>query len=457
MIDNEDTIVAISTAMGTGGIGIVRMSGENSFKILDKIFKPKSKKREVKGYSIKYGNILENDETVDEVLVSYFVNPKSYTTEDMCEINTHGGIAIQRKVLELCLKNGARLAEPGEFTKRAFLNGRIDLSQAEAVIDLINSNTELEAKESAAQLEGKLSKQIQEIENKLYDAITAIEVTIDYPEYDIDELEENTVIDSLRLAQSLTEKLISTFDNGKLIKEGIHTVIVGRPNAGKSSLMNTILGEDRAIVSTMEGTTRDTIEEFVNINGVKLKLIDTAGIRETENEIEKIGVDKALNMAEKADLLIGIFDITNFQPKDEELIDYMADKKSIIVLNKIDLIKDNFELEEKIKKINKPIIKLSAKNGEGIDMLYDEIEKMFDLGKIEANDKSIITNERHKRLITEAYDFIKNAIDEITKQIPLDMCSVYIKSGLERLGEIVGENVSEAIISSIFEKFCLGK
>ena len=281
----ENTIAVISTAMGSGGIGIVRMSGPKCFEILDKIFVPKNKNKEIKGYSIKYGNIIEDDTIVDEVLVSYFINPKSYTREDMCEINTHGGIVIERKILNLCIKNGAELAEPGEFTKRAFLNGRIDLSQAEAVIDIINSKTELEAKESALQLEGRLSNQIKQIEKQLFDIITSIEVTIDYPEYDIDEIKNKNTLEDLEKVKEELTKLINNFENGRLLKQGIKTVILGRPNVGKSSLMNTILNEERAIVSSIEGTTRDTIEEFVNVRGIDLKLIDTAGIRNTKNEI----------------------------------------------------------------------------------------------------------------------------------------------------------------------------
>ena len=453
----DDTIVAISTAMGTGGIGIVRMSGPKSFDILNKIFIPKNKNKEIQGYTIRYGNIADEGKVVDEVLVSYFVRPKSYTTEDMCEINTHGGIIVERKILELCIKNGAKLAMSGEFTKRAFLNGRIDLSQAEAVIDVINSNTELEAKESVAQLKGKLSKQIQEIEDKLYSIITSIEVSIDYPEYDIEEIQNLDIIEELKQAEALLDNLIATFDNGKLLKEGIKTVILGRPNAGKSSLMNAILNEDRAIVSSIEGTTRDSIEEFVNVNGISLKLIDTAGIRETENEIEKIGVDRAMTLAQKADLIIAIFDISNFNEQDREIIKFIENKKCIIILNKIDLLEKNIELECEIEKIDKPVIRISAKNGDGIDKLYFQIEKMFNLGKIEANQKTIITNERHKSLILNAKDNIRRAIEEMNTNTPQDICSVYIKETLECLGEIVGKNVSEEIINEIFKNFCLGK
>ena len=454
----EDTITAISTATGSGGIGIVRMSGKNCFDILNKFFVPKNKNKEIEGYTLKYGNVIDEDDIVDEVLVSYFISPKSYTTENMCEINTHGGIVVERKILELCLKNGARLAEPGEFTKRAFLNGRIDLSQAEAVMDLINSKTEMEAKESVNQLEGRLSNEIKMIQNKLYNIMTSIEVDIDYPEYDIEETKDLDMLEQLNQTKELLSKLIDNFDDGKIIKDGIKTVILGRPNAGKSSLMNTILDEERAIVSDIEGTTRDTIEEYVSIQGVQLKLIDTAGIRETNNEIEKIGVDKAKKMAGNADLIIAIFDISGeLNGEDRDIINLIKNNNSIIVLNKTDLKEKNITMEKELAKINKPIIKISAKNNNGIDMLYSEITKMFNLGKIMANNELVVTNERHKELIRLAKTNIENGITSIMDNVPIDISSVYIKEALENLGGITGENVSEEIINQIFKNFCLGK
>jgi len=454
----EDTITAISTATGSGGIGIVRMSGKNCFDILNKFFVPKNKNKEIEGYTLKYGNVIDDDDIVDEVLVSYFISPKSYTTENMCEINTHGGIVVERKILELCLKNGARLAEPGEFTKRAFLNGRIDLSQAEAVMDLINSKTEMEAKESVNQLEGRLSNKIKMIQNKLYNIMTSIEVDIDYPEYDIEETKDLDMLEQLNQTKELLSKLIDNFDDGKIIKDGIKTVILGRPNAGKSSLMNTILDEERAIVSDIEGTTRDTIEEYVSIQGVQLKLIDTAGIRETNNEIEKIGVDKAKKMAGNADLIIAIFDISGeLNGEDRDIINLIKNNNSIIVLNKTDLKEKNITMEKELAKINKPIIKISAKNNNGIDMLYSEITKMFNLGKIMANNELVVTNERHKELIRLAKTNIENGITSIMDNVPIDISSVYIKEALENLGGITGENVSEEIINQIFKNFCLGK
>ncbi len=454
----ESTIVAISTALSNGGIGIIRLSGSNVFEILEKIFVPKNNDNNIKGYTMKYGHIIDNGEIIDEVLVSYFVGPKSYTREDMCEISTHGGLIVEKRILELCLKKGASLAKPGEFTKRAFLNGRIDLSQAEAIIDLINSKSEKEAKESINQLEGQLSNKISEIEKAILDTLTAIEVTIDYPEYDIDEVEGRNTLNELVKIIELLEKLEGSFNQGKLLKNGIKTVILGRPNAGKSSLLNAILKEDRAIVSNIEGTTRDTIEELVDINGLPINLIDTAGIRNTENEIEKIGVERAKSLANKADLIIAIFDISNeLTEEDEKIIKIIEDKNSIIILNKIDILKKNDEIEKKLSNIGKPIIKISAKNNDGIDLLYVEIEKMFNLANIDVNDEIVITNERHKNQIRYAREKIEEGMAAIKNNLPIDICSIYIKQALEELGEITGKNVSEDIINEIFKNFCLGK
>ena len=457
-MEESKTIVSISTATGSAGIGIVRLSGKDTFKIIEKIFAPKNKNKKIKGYTMKYGNIVFNNEIIDEVLVSYFVSLKSYTREDMCEINTHGGMVVEKKILEACLKSGACLAEPGEFTKRAFLNGRIDLSQAEAIMDLISSKSDKEAKESINQLEGALSKKINKIEQELLDTITAIEVTIDYPEYDIEEVENRNALEESENILKDIKKLENSFEQGKILKEGIKTVILGRPNAGKSSLLNSILNEDRAIVSSIEGTTRDTIEEFYNVNGITLKLIDTAGIRETENEIEKIGVNKAKKLANEADLIIALFDISDkLNDEDFEILDLIKDKNAILVLNKIDINDKNEQMENELKKFNKAIIKISAKNNTGVDKLYSEIEKMFNLDQIELNNDVVITNERHKNKIRMAREDLEKAIDSMEKNMPVDMSSIYLKKCLEDLGEITGKNVSEDIINEIFKNFCLGK
>lgn len=434
------------------------MSGKDCFKILEKIFISKNYNIEkIKGYSIKYGFIINSKtgEKIDEVLVSFFKNPKSYTREDMCEINSHGGMVVERKILEECLRNGAILAEPGEFTKRAFLNGRIDLSQAESIIDIINSKTEKEAKASVSQLQGALSNKIKIIRKQLLEVMADIEVQIDYSEYEIDEIKDKNIKKILENIKNQLIILENSFNNGKILKEGIKTAIIGSPNAGKSSLLNAILNEERAIVSDIKGTTRDTIEEMININGIPLKLVDTAGIRKTNDEIEEIGVKKALKVAEEAELLLAIFDCTKeLNDEDFRILDIIKNKNAIILLNKID--KNSNILENKIK-INKKIIKISAKNREGINELYSEIERIFNINEIETDEEVIVTNIRHKTQISNAIANIDNAINAIEINLPIDIISISIKQTLEDLGKITGENVSEDIINEIFSKFCLGK
>ena len=436
------------------------MSGKNCFEILDKIFVPKKKEKieNIKGYSIKYGNIVENDNVIDEVLVSYFKEPKSYTTENMCGINSHGGNVIVKKILELCLKNGAELAEPGEFTKRAFLNGRIDLTQAESVIDVINAKSEKEAKAGIKQLEGGLSKEISEIKQEILDVMVNIEVAIDYPEYDVDDVTNNQILDMLNSVEIKLKRLEKSFDNGKIIKEGIKTAIIGKPNAGKSSLLNRILKEDRAIVTEYEGTTRDTIEEFVNINGIPLKLVDTAGIRNAEDEVEKIGINKSREIAKDADLIIAIFDSSKkLSNEDKEILKLIKNKKAIVILNKIDLKREIQKDDENFKGLTDSIIEISALNNIGIDKIYSEITKLFDLNEINLDNDLVITNLRHKNLIGKAIQDIKNTRDCIENNMPIDIVAVYIKEILEDLGNITGEFVTEDIINEIFSKFCLGK
>lgn len=450
------TIVAISTAPGIGGIGIIRMSGENSFEILNKIFVTNDKP--IAGYTMKYGKIVdEKNVIIDEVLVSYFVAPNSYTRENVCEINSHGGMVVMKKILELCLKNGAILAEPGEFTKRAFLSGRIDLSQAEAVIDIINSKTDKEAKASINQLEGNLSLEIKNIRKDLISMMADIEASIDYPEYDVEEVTTNKVKEVLIKEKDRLIKLEKSFDNGKILKDGINTAIIGRPNAGKSSLLNIMLNEERAIVTSVEGTTRDTIEEYISINGIPLKIIDTAGIREANDEVEKIGVEKAKKIAKESDLIIGIFDISRKMNKEDyEILDILKNKNSIIVLNKIDLDENNVDME-KVKEINKPIVQISTKTREGIENLYKEIENIIETKEISSDNEIIVTNTRHKSLIIKAMDSVDKSLETIENKMPIDIIVVYVKDILENLGEITGETVTEDIIKEIFSKFCLGK
>ena len=436
------------------------MSGEKSFEVLEKIFEQKNKQdlKDIKGYTMKYGNIIENGNVIDEVLVSYFKAPKSYTTENMCEINSHGGNVVVKKILELCLKNGAELAEPGEFTKRAFLNGRIDLLQAESVIDVINAKSEREAKNGIKQLEGFLSNEIAEIKQEIMDVMINIEVAIDYPEYDVDDVTSNQINEMLVTVENKLVKLSKSFDNGKIIKEGIKTAIIGRPNAGKSSLLNAILKEDRAIVTEYEGTTRDTIEEFVNINGIPLKLVDTAGIRDAKDEVEKIGIAKSKEIAKDADLIIAIFDASKDLGKEDlEILELIKNKKAIILLNKTDLKEKINENDQKIKETGATVIKISALKREGIENLYDEITKMFDLNQINLDQETVITNVRHKNLIDQAIESTKKAKDTMEQKMPIDIIAIFIKDILEDLGKITGEIVTDDIIDEIFSKFCLGK
>ena len=436
------------------------MSGQLCFEVLDKMFIPKNKQsiEEIKGYTIKYGNIVDNGEVIDEVLVSYFKAPKSYTMENMCEINSHGGNIIVKKILELCLKNGAELAEPGEFTKRAFLNGRIDLVQAESVIDIINAKSEKEVKTGIKQLEGLLSKEIAEIKQEIMDVMINIEVSIDYPEYDVEDVANDEITDMLDSVKKKLERLERSFDNGKVIKEGIKTAIIGKPNAGKSSLLNAILKEDRAIVTEYEGTTRDTIEEFVNINGIPLKLIDTAGIRETKDEVEKIGIAKSRETANTADLIIAIFDASKeIDEEDLEVIDFIKNKKAIIILNKMDLTAKIDENNENLKKLSGNIIKMSALKNIGIDKLYEKITEMFNLNEINLDNENVITNVRQKNLITKAIENVKKAKETIEQKMPIDIVAIFIKDILEDLCKITGEVVTEDIIDEIFANFCLGK
>ena len=376
----------------------------------------------------------------------------------MCEINSHGGNIVLKKILELCLKNGAELAEPGEFTKRAFLNGRIDLLQAESVIDIINAKSDKELKTGVKQLEGFLSNEIAKIKQEILDVMVNIEVAIDYPEYDVDEVTNKQISDMLDSVEKKLKRLESSFDNGKIIKEGIKTAIVGKPNAGKSSLLNAILKEDRAIVTEIEGTTRDTIEEFVTINGIPLKLVDTAGIRKAKDEVEKIGISKSREIAKEADLIIAIFDSSkDLTDEDIEILNLIKGKKVIILLNKIDLNSKIDENDSRLLDVSRDIIKVSALNNLGIDKLYEKITDLFNLDQINLDNEVLITNLRQKNLITRAIEHIQVTKNTMSNNMPLDIVAISIKEILEDLGSITGDEVSEDIIDEIFSKFCLGK
>ena len=457
------TIAAVSTAPGIGGIGIVRMSGEDSFNILEKIFVPKTAENiaDIEGYRIKYGNIIDPKtlSVIDEVLVSYFRAPKSYTTEDMCEINSHGSFVVAREILELCLQNGAELAEPGEFTKRAFLNGRIDLSEAEAAADIINSRTKIEAKAAINQLEGFLSKQIKDIRELLLDLLAHVEANIDYPEYDIEEVTAAKVRAGLEIIQTKLNELLQSFEDGKVIKEGIKIAIIGSPNVGKSSLLNSIVREERAIVTDIAGTTRDSIEEVVTIKGIPFKIADTAGIRHSDNIVEKIGIEKAKKIAEGSDVIIAMFDSSKeLSDEDSEILDFIKDKKAIIVLNKIDLTDNHYTfLHSYIPTLKMPIIEMSVTENIGIDELYDELVKMFNINEINLDNENIVTNVRHKNLIEQTAKSLEEAENTVNSQMPIDIIAINIKDAIENLSKITGENVSEDVIAEIFSKFCLGK
>lgn len=456
------TIAAISTAPAIGGIGIVRMSGKDCFEVLEKIFKAKNPEtiENIAGYRIKYGTIVnpETNRVVDEVLVSYFKCPKSYTAENMCEINSHGGIVVLREILELCLKNGAELAKPGEFTERAFLNGRIDLAQAEAIIDIINAKSTREAQESANQLEGYLSKKINEIREKIMDIMVNIEANIDYPEYDVEEVSNKDAENKLKEIENELIKLSKTFENGKILKEGVKIAIIGSPNAGKSSLLNSMLKEERAIVTDIAGTTRDIIEEQISIEGIPFKVIDTAGIRDAKDKIEQIGIEKSKKAANEADVILAVFDSSvPLNDEDREILNLLKHKKSIIVLNKTDLKQVvNKECTE-IHDVNTEVINISLKNNEGLEKIYESLVKMFNLNQINLDNELTITNIRHQELINKAIESTRMALNDLNNSMPIDIISINIKEVLEHLGEITGDNVSEDIIKSIFAKFCLGK
>lgn len=455
-----DTIAAIATAMTSSGIGIVRISGEESLNIIDKIYKSRNGNKKISkcdSHTINYGYICDGDEIIDEVVVLLMRAPNTYTREDTIEIDCHGGVYVMKRILETVIKYGARPAEPGEFTKRAFLNGRIDLSQAESVIDIINSKNEFALKSSISQLKGSVLDKIREIREKILHEIAFIESALDDPEhFSLDsypQILEQFVDKEIKNIDSL---LISS-NNGRILKEGINTVIVGKPNAGKSSLLNALVGVDRAIVTDIAGTTRDVLEEQINLNGITLNLVDTAGIRETEDIVEKIGVSKAKEYANTADLIIYVIDSsTDLDKSDYEIIELLKNKNSIILLNKsdLDVVIDENTVSDLI---DSKIISISAKENTGIDELENTIKDMFLNGEISFNDEVYITNVRHKNLLNESLISLKHVLDSIYNGMPEDFYSIDLMSAYESLGLIIGESVEDDLVEEIFSKFCMGK
>lgn len=467
-IEYQKTIAAISTAMSNSGIGIVRMSGPEAFEIADQIYRGKNNKKlsNQKSHTIHYGYIVENGETVDEVLVMLMRGPHSYTGEDTVEINCHGGVYVVKRILEILIFHGARPAEPGEFTKRAFLNGRMDLSQAEAVGDLITSQNEYALKSSISQLKGNIKEKITKMREKILYHTAFIETALDDPEHiSVDGYGEELLEIMDMLIQEI-EGLLKTCDNGRIIKEGINTVILGKPNAGKSSLLNVLIGEDRAIVTDIAGTTRDVLEEHINLQGVSLNIMDTAGIRDTEDLVEKIGVDKAKSHADQADLLIYVIDASApLDENDNEILQLMKGKPAIILLNKSDLnmvvgksevqkayYQSNGENSENI-----PIIEVSAKHQQGIDLVEQTLKDMFFEGNLAFNDEIYITNVRHKTALRDACDALNRVRDSIHGKMPEDFYSIDLMDAYEALGSITGETIGEDLVNEIFSKFCMGK
>ena len=455
-----DTIAAIATAMSNSGIGIVRISGDEALDVADRIFRPKKGSRKVSDmetHTIHYGYVTDGDEVIDEVMLLIMKAPRSYTCEDTIEIDCHGGVLVMKKILETVLKYGARPAEPGEFTKRAFLNGRIDLSQAESVIDVINAQNELALKSSVSQLQGAVLEKIKAIRAVVLHEIAFIESALDDPEHVSLEGYPEQLHEIMSDAHSKVKKLLDSSDNGKMLKEGINTAIVGKPNAGKSSLLNILVGEERAIVTEIAGTTRDILQEQIQIGGIGLNVIDTAGIRDTEDIVEKIGVNKSREYIEKADLIIFVVDSsTELDENDQEIIDAIQNKKAIVLLNKSDL---NPKTDASVlqTQLSKPILSISAKNNTGIHELETLIEEMFFSGKLSFNDEVYITNIRQKNALAEAQNSLKMVLQSITDGMPEDFFTIDMMNAYEALGTIIGESVGEDLVNEIFSKFCMGK
>lgn len=454
---SEATIAAISTPTGTGGISIVRMSGDKSKEIIDQIFEPingGSIDRKKDNRRMRYGNIVDNDEIIDEVMVNFMAGPGTYTREDIAEINCHGSFISVKKILNLLLDKGAVLAEPGEFTKRAFLNGRIDLSQAEAVLDIINSTNDLSQAQGINQLNGSLRNEIEKIRQSLLEALSRLEYSINFTE-DGEDLSPDEIITYMDEAKNRIDKLLNTSNKGKIIREGINTTILGKPNVGKSSLLNALLKENRAIVTDIPGTTRDLISEYINLGSFTLKINDTAGIRDTDDVVEKIGVDKSIEISKASDLIIALFDTSRkFDKEDQKILDLIEGKNSIIILNKTDL---DQQFDRAIfDGVDLPIIETSMTENIGIDKLEETITEIFDTNEIN-RESILITNTRHERLLNEANKKLNESLADIKRGIPLDAVEVDLRGSYDDLGLIIGESVSDEIMDKVFKEFCVGK
>jgi tRNA modification GTPase len=458
-----DTIAAISTPMGEGAIAIVRLSGDEAISIVDKLFKGKGTKKlaDVPTHTIHYGHLIdpETEQIVEEVMVTVMRGPKTFTREDVVEINCHGGLVTVNRVLQLVLKHGARLAEPGEFTKRAFLNGRIDLSQAEAVMDLIRAKTDRAMNVALGQMEGRLSKLIQKLRQEILETLAHVEVNIDYPEYDdVEEMTHQMLIEKATYVKKEIERLLQTAQQGKILREGLSTVIIGRPNVGKSSLLNSLVHENKAIVTDIPGTTRDVIEEYVNVRGVPLRLLDTAGIRETEDVVEQIGVERSRKVLKEADLILLVLNNNEeLTPEDEQLFEAVEGMDVIVIVNKMDLPqKIDMERVKELAK-NHPLVTTSLLHEQGVDELEEAIASLFFEGSLEAGDMTYVSNSRHIALLNQALDAINDVIKGVEMGTPIDIVQIDLTRTWELLGEIIGDTVHESLIDQLFSQFCLGK
>ncbi|MDQ0257567.1 tRNA modification GTPase [Evansella vedderi] len=455
-----DTITAISTPMGEGAIAIVRISGDEAITIADRIYKGKKPLKEVESHTINYGYIFdpETEKKIEEVMVSVLLAPRTFTRENMVEVNCHGGIVSVNRILQLILKQGARLAEPGEFTKRAFLNGRIDLSQAEAVMDLIKAKTDRAMNIAMSQVEGKLSKRIQRLRQALLETVAHVEVNIDYPEYDAEEMTLGILKEKATFVKNDIKKLLQTAQQGKILRDGLSTVIIGRPNVGKSSLLNNLVHDNKAIVTDIPGTTRDVIEEYVNVRGVPLRLLDTAGIRETEDIVEKIGVERSRKVVEEAELVLLVLNYNEeLSNADEELFKISEGRDRIVIINKTDLPENIDMVKVKYLAGEDPIVTTSLLLDEGVNELEEAIKTLFFEGELEASDLTYVSNSRHIALLNQAYDSVSDALQAIEAGMPVDMVQIDITKTWEILGEVIGDSVHESLIDQLFSQFCLGK